>query len=128
MKTMIAVFAMLSVITLGIFAKGTQELQMKVGDQKTADRGRLTIKFVSVVEDSRCPLGAQCIWAGNAKIKVAVSKGKMAPKLIDLNTGLEPNSVKIYGYTISLKALTQNHPDMMGPFDRPLVATLSIEK
>ncbi len=119
---------MLTVMALSVFSKGTQELEMKVGDQKSADRGRITVKFVSIVEDSRCPLDAKCVWAGNAKVKVAVSKGKMAPKFVELNTGQDPNSVKLYGYKISLEGLTQNHPAMMGPFDRPLVATLSIKK
>lgn len=128
MKKMIFVVAMLSIMALGVYGKGTQELQMKPGEQKSADRGRLTVKFISIVEDSRCPMNARCIWAGNAKIKIAVSKGKAAPKFVELNTGLEPNSVKLYGYTISLEGLTQNDPAMMGPFDRPLVATFSIAK
>ena len=128
MKKLVFVVAMLSVLSIGVFGKGTQEIQMKVGEQKSADRGRLTIKFVSVVEDSRCPMNARCVWAGNAKIKIAVSKGKMAPKFVELNTGQKPDSVKLYGYTISLEGLSQNDPAMMGPFDRPLVATFSVSK
>lgn len=127
MKKLIFAFAILSAMTLGVFSKGTQELQMKPGEQRSADRGRITVKFVSVVEDSRCPMNAQCIWAGNAKIQIAVSKGKAAPKFVELNTGLDPNSVKLYGYTITLEGLTQNDPAMMGPFDRPLVVTLSVK-
>ena len=73
-------------------------------------------------------MNARCIWAGNAKIKIAISKGKMAPKFVELNTGAEPNSVKLYGYTITLEGLSQNDPAMMGPFDRPLVATFSVSK
>lgn len=30
------------------------------------------IAFVSVVEDSRCPTGVQCVWAGTAKIQVTI--------------------------------------------------------
>lgn len=128
MKRFIFAVTILSIMALGVFSKGTQELQLKVGDQKSADRGRVTIKFVSIVEDSRCPMNAKCISAGNAKIKIAVSKGKMAAKFVELNTWQEPDSVKLYGYTISLEGLTQNDPTMMGPFDRPLVATLAVKK
>lgn len=128
MKKLFFILALASVLTLGVFAQGTQELQMRVGEQKSADRRRLTIKFVSVVEDSRCPMNARCIWAGNAKIKIAVSKGKMAPKFVELSIGEEPNSVKLYGYTITLEGLSQNDPAMMGPFDRPLIATFLITK
>ena len=31
-----------------------------------------TIRFAEVVEDSRCPEGAQCVWAGRARIAVTV--------------------------------------------------------
>ena len=128
MKKLFFIFSLVSVLTLGVFAQGTQELQMKVGEQRSADRGRLTVKFVSVVEDSRCPMNARCVWAGNAKIKIAVSKGKMAPKFVELSIGEEPKSVKLYGYTITLEGLSQNDPSMMGPFDRPLVATFSVTR
>lgn len=124
------IFALLTVAALssGIFARGTEEISISMGKQKTADRGRLTIKFEKIIEDSRCPPNARCIWAGNARIRLAVSKGKMAPKYVELNTGEDPRSVKLYGYTIKLEGMTQNHPEMMGPFDRPLVATLSVKK
>lgn len=32
-----------------------------------------TLKFVKVIEDSRCPKGANCVWAGRAKILVEIS-------------------------------------------------------
>ena len=32
-----------------------------------------TIKFVKVIEDSRCPKDATCIWAGRAKILVEIT-------------------------------------------------------
>ena len=36
-----------------------------------------TVKFVKVLEDSRCPKNTNCIWAGRAKILVEVSSKKM---------------------------------------------------
>lgn len=128
MKRLLFIFTVITIFSIGAFGKVNQEIELKVGDYKTADRGRLSVKFVSVVEDSRCPMNARCIWAGNAKIKIAVSKGKMAPKFVELNLGAEPSSIKLYGYTITLEGLTQNDPAMMGPRDIPLVATLSIKK
>ena len=47
-------------------AQTTQQVTVTVNKQKKASRSKLTIKFVSV-EDSRCPQGVDCIWAGNAK-------------------------------------------------------------
>lgn len=32
----------------------------------------LSVKFVNVAEDSRCPVGVECIWAGQAKIELEI--------------------------------------------------------
>jgi len=34
----------------------------------------LHIRFDGIMEDSRCPEGLQCYWAGNAKAKITVNK------------------------------------------------------
>ena len=31
-----------------------------------------TVRFVEIVEDSRCPEGVECVWAGRAQIRVEV--------------------------------------------------------
>jgi hypothetical protein len=35
----------------------------------------ISITPLEVVEDSRCPVGVQCIWAGTLKLKVLISSG-----------------------------------------------------
>lgn len=35
-----------------------------------------TITFKEVLEDSRCPIGVNCVWAGRAKISVEISNEK----------------------------------------------------
>lgn len=62
---------------------------------------RLKIKFLSVVEDSRCPKGTQCIWAGNAKIKFRVSNRRRT-KIFDLNTARGAELYSFEGYQIKL--------------------------
>jgi hypothetical protein len=51
----------------------------------TAD-GKLKIKFVSVPEDSRCPKGVNCIWAGNARVVLQVGKTAGKPSNLELDT------------------------------------------
>lgn len=41
-------------------------------DQSVVLKG-VTIKFLEVIEDSRCPKGVNCIWAGRAIVKVEVT-------------------------------------------------------
>jgi hypothetical protein len=67
-----------------------------------------------VIEDSRCPRDVNCIWAGNAKVKLLVSKGKKRSQEVELNTGIEPTTVSVFGYEVSIKELTP-YPDTSKP-------------
>jgi len=63
-----------------------REVSLRKGQKTTLRAEKITIKFDSVVEDSRCPEGTNCIWAGNAKIRLMVSKAGKRAKAIELNT------------------------------------------
>ncbi len=96
-------FVVLAAGVLPAFAKRTNEVQVQISKAVTSNG--LKIEFVELVEDSRCPTDAQCVWAGNAKIKVRVTKnGKSQILELEMMTnGMAPN----YGnYRLKLKALT----------------------
>jgi len=101
------ILAVLLTFVLGIFAQAqtNQKVTVQINQQKTVAKNKLTIKFVSLVEDSRCPTDTNCIWAGNAKITIKVSNGKAAAKTFELNTNLKPQTVSFTGYEIKLTAL-----------------------
>ncbi|XOF33361.1 MAG: hypothetical protein ACL93V_15365 [Candidatus Electrothrix sp. YB6] len=64
----------------------------------------LTIRFVGVTNESRCPTGAQCAWAGNAEVELALSGS--GDQVTHLNTGAQyPRTEKYHGYTITLQEL-----------------------
>ena len=84
----------------------TEQVKVLINKQKIVTKDKLTVKFVSLIEDSRCPTDTNCIWAGNAKIKIQVGKGKGAAKTFELNTNLEPQTVSFAGYEIKLVNLT----------------------
>ena len=44
--------------------------QLKLG--QTGDYGSTNLTPISIDEDSRCPEGTQCIWAGQVRVKVLV--------------------------------------------------------
>jgi len=92
-------------------AQTKQRINILVGKQKQASRSRLTIKFVSLIEDSRCPEGTNCIQAGNATIKVMVSKRGGESKTFELNTNLGPKGDTFEGYAINLVSLTPTPKD-----------------
>ena len=60
---------------------------------------------------SRCPEGAMCIWAGNAKVVLLFSQEDMA-----LNTYLDPQLGTYSNYTIRLVMLNP-YPRLYAPIN-----------
>ncbi|MBA3600782.1 MAG: hypothetical protein H0W45_05990 [Acidobacteria bacterium] len=87
-------------------AKPKQQLKLLVNQQKVISGSKITVKFISLIEDSRCPEGTNCIQAGNARIKVTVSKRGGESKTFELNTNLGPKGDTFEGYAINLVNLT----------------------
>jgi len=86
-----------------------QRLVVQVKHEGQA-RGGLRVKFVELIEDSRCPVDVNCISAGNAKIRIQVRAARGgAARTFEINTGVEPQSITHAGYTIKFTDLTP-HP------------------
>jgi hypothetical protein len=62
-----------------------QNFVLRVGQEVLVAGQKLTIKFASVTEDSRCPRGVTCIWAGNVRVLLHVTEGKSKPMKLELN-------------------------------------------
>ncbi len=111
-----------------IDAQTAQQIKLGLNKQKVVSKGKLTIKFVSVVEDSRCPVGVDCIWAGNAKVQINATNQNGVSKTFELNTGLEPQSVTFEGYEIKLAGLLP-HPRANLPINpKRYIATFTLTK
>lgn len=80
-----------------------QELKLKIGESGKSKP--LEIEFHSVVEDSRCPKGVTCMWAGNAKVLLKVKKNGAKPVDVELNTNSNPRTASYLGYELTLKEL-----------------------
>ena len=102
--TLILTLVFGSVLT--VEAKDDAPVRVRVGKQKKFSRSKITIKFVSLIEDSRCPEGVNCVWAGNAKIKVQISEGKDAGETFEMNTNLGAKGASFRGYAVNLVSLT----------------------
>jgi len=101
-KAFLTVF--LTLISVSFAA--AQQVSLRQGDQKTVAK-RLTIRFLEVTDDSRCPEGTTCVWAGNAKVKLTLAEGRKRAKEFDLNSNLQPTSIKYGGYKIEFVSLTR---------------------
>jgi len=80
-------------------------LRIDLGAERTADRGNVRVRFVARVNDSRCPANAMCVWQGDAAVRLQVRVGSESRDTI-LHTSLQPSTLAIGGYTLSVPGLT----------------------
>lgn len=85
-----------------VSAQSNGTLKVRVNQQKTHARSKLKIQFVALVEDSRCPVGAQCVWAGNAKIRVKITDARGRSETVEMNTNMGARGASFGGYAVNL--------------------------
>ena len=77
-----------------------EEFDLKLGDQATIGPNNMTIEFLDVLGDSRCPENVFCVWAGNGEVQL-----RFAHQNIRLNTYLNPKDSTISNVNIQLLRL-----------------------
>ena len=119
-------FLVLAAGAMPAFAKRADDVEVQINKQVTA-AGGLKIAFVELVEDSRCPTDVDCVWAGNAKIKVRVTKnGRSKLLLLEMVTkGMAPN---FGNYRLKLKDLTPKLRSNVRINRNAYVATIEVTK
>ena len=78
-----------------------KEFTLRQGDSVRLGGSGPTLHFLAVPEDSRCPSGVQCIWAGNAEASLKLDATPFA-----LNTTVEPRDTVVAGFRFELVQLT----------------------
>ena len=130
MKAILSTF--LFTLFFGMFltmeAKTTAQLKLRIAQEKTAPGTTIKVKFLSVIEDSRCPEGVNCIWAGVAKIKIQLRKAGKPAKEFELNTNQLDKSITFEGHTIKLVTLTPYPKSSAAINAAAYSATLTITK
>ena len=105
-----------------------REIKLRAGQTVVVKEAGLKITFERVVEDSRCPEGVKCVWAGNGKVALKISPTKKAQSSVQLNTTLDPQQQTFLGYDIKLVHLNP-YPKMNVKINpRDYVLTLLITK
>jgi len=79
----------------------TSDLVLGVGENGKA--GDLKITLNSVMQDSRCPSGVQCIWAGLVEVKINISGGSKSEN-VNISSGQTPHVFD--GYSISIVSVS----------------------
>jgi hypothetical protein len=105
-----------------------QEFEIGFGQQVLIEGEGLRITFTRVAEDSRCPRGVNCIWAGNGKVVLKLTKMRRRPALMSLNTTLDPKQDDYRGYDVKLVSLSPD-PQKDVPIKRSrYAATLVVSR
>jgi len=82
------------------------QITLRHGQEKSVEGTAIHVRFLSVPEDSRCPIDVVCVWAGDgvAEIGLAVGSGPTTP--VRLHTTLEPRSADWNGVRVTLLELS----------------------
>ena len=104
------------------------EFQLGFGKEAVVDGSSLRIRFDTLLEDSRCPVDVQCVWAGNAKIVLRLEgDAREGVKLVTLNVLLEPRAARYGGFVIRFEGLDPAPHSQQKPDLHSYVATLSVK-
>ena len=100
-----------------------------MGESVGVKGGDFTVEFSSVIEDSRCPMNARCVWEGNARIALKVRESTRS-QVIELNTSERfptRGSVGENSKGISIRLHRLEPTPMGGVPTKDYVATLEVE-
>ena len=85
-----------------------EEFVLRVEQTVTLGDGTdLRLTFEAVREDSRCPVGVTCVWAGDAVVAIAVDHTASGAKTLELHTNASfATDAPLDGNTVSLLELS----------------------
>ena len=112
-------FALLLGLSIGCTSVGEkvktsfgQEFSLRIGQSAQIGENELEIKFEKVTEDSRCPKGATCIWAGQVSCEVLITGKEYSSYLTLTELGLTdfPNQTIYKNYRLVYRV--QPYPEV----------------
>jgi hypothetical protein len=91
---------------IAVKTKLQERFTFAVGEIAEVQDESLRARLDSVPEDSRCPQNTACVWAGNARIRITMTKSGAQKQQLELNTDTEPKVASYLGYRVQLVQLT----------------------
>ena len=92
-----------------VFEPGqAQTVVLGVGEQAQTADGNLSILFVEVSDDSRCPTDVACVWAGNGQVVIQLEPMGASPvdEVLNTNQAVGPGEIVFRGYSFELVSLS----------------------
>ncbi len=91
------------------------EITLAPGESRRVPESEVVITFETVAEDSRCPTGVQCVWEGDAAVRLRVEGGETPAATYTLHTNHRFEGEAAHGtIRIRLVAVTP-HPAVDAP-------------
>ena len=127
----VALLMCLAVVGCG--AAGTQEpaavalgaeVTLAPGSTTSVAGAGITVRFVGVTEDSRCPVGATCVWQGEAKAQLAIAISQVTSQV----TLVEGDNTIAGGYRVTLVRVEPRPADGARIVADQYRATLKIDR
>lgn len=83
---------------------------LRIGQEGVFSEANITIRFVAVAEDSRCPRAVDCVWSGQAVVRVALRSagqdlGEQNLSYIGRDTTTEQSTLILDGAILRFVAL-----------------------
>ena len=94
-----------------------QPFALAYGRRAQVAHSRVRVRFAALLEDSRCPLGAHCIQAGRARVRLEVRRGRGEPLSIELATDPDRHLASAGGVTWELQGVSPS--PVVGEGQRP---------
>ncbi len=116
------------VVTGGVKADPGQEFSLSIGQTATIEGENLHIRFEEVVEDSRCPTGATCVWEGRVSLTVEITENGSPYRMVLIQPGLTDQYTRetYQGYQLTFKVEPYPEVDQeIAPSDYRLLLTVS---
>ena len=115
-----------SSVDTAVVANPGVEFNLALGKTAALSGSDFRITFNRVTEDSRCPVDVQCVWAGDAKIELIVSRNS-APGDTRVISLTPPNSeVTVGDLKIRFVSLAPTPRQSEPPASRAYVAQLMV--
>lgn len=82
-----------------------EDFTLRIGDTVTIPAAELSLTFVAITEDSRCPEDVVCVWAGSVPVQLLLRlAGRDTTLLLDPMQG--PTAGAVAGWRVELRALS----------------------
>jgi hypothetical protein len=111
MRRVFGVLALSACAVVGTNAPQTKvvdvgsDFELSPGQTAVVESGGLTVTFVKVNEDSRCPINAVCVWQGNVATALLVGPTTGDKTPVTLHTTLTPHSASSGSFTVALTGI-----------------------